>query len=48
MLLTTVPVFAPTRLDDVYGFLPAKGPPKTLEEMGSSIVAEALRRHARD
>ena len=48
VLLTAAPVFAPPRSDDVYGFLPAKGPPKTLKEMEASIAAEARRRHARD
>ncbi len=48
VLLKAAAVFAPTRPDDVYGSLPVKGPPKTLEEMEASIVAEAQRRHARD
>ena len=48
VLLKAAPVFAATRPDDVYGSLPSKGPPKTLEEMQASIVAEAQRRHARD
>ena len=33
VLLKAAPVFAATRPDDVYGSLPSKGPPKTLEEM---------------
>ena len=41
-------VFAATRPEDVYGSLPYQGPPKTLEDMEASIVAEAKRRHARD
>jgi len=48
VLLKAAPVFAPTRPDDVYGFLPHQGPPKTLEDMEASIVAEAKRRHARN
>lgn len=48
VLLKAAPVFAPTRPEDVYGSLPYEGPPKTLEEMEASIVAEAKRRHARD
>jgi AbrB family looped-hinge helix DNA binding protein len=48
VLLKAAPVFAPTRPDDVYGSLPYQGPPKTLEDMEASIVAEAKRRHARD
>jgi AbrB family looped-hinge helix DNA binding protein len=48
VLLKAAHVFAPTRPDDVYGSLPYQGPPKTLEDMEASIVAEAKRRHARD
>ncbi len=48
VLLKAAPVFPPTRPDDVYGFLPHQGLPKTLEEMEASIIAEAKRRHARD
>ena len=48
VLLKAAPVFEPTRSDDVYGYLPSKGPPITLEAMEASIVAEAQRRHARD
>jgi AbrB family looped-hinge helix DNA binding protein len=48
VLLKAAPVFAPTRPDDVYGSLPHQGPPKTLEDMEASIVAEAKRRHARN
>ncbi|MPR11765.1 AbrB/MazE/SpoVT family DNA-binding domain-containing protein [Microvirga tunisiensis] len=48
VLLKAAPVFAPTQPDDVYGSLPYQGPPKTLEDMEASIVAEAKRRHARD
>ncbi|MBQ0820451.1 AbrB/MazE/SpoVT family DNA-binding domain-containing protein [Microvirga sp. HBU67558] len=48
VLLKAAPVFAPSQPDDVYGSLPHQGPPKTLEEMEASIVAEAKRRHARD
>jgi AbrB family looped-hinge helix DNA binding protein len=48
VLLKAAPLFAATRPEDVYGSLPSKGAPKTLEEMEASIVAEAKRRHARD
>ncbi len=48
VLLKAAPVFAATQPDNVYGCLPSKGPPKTLEEMEASIAAEARRRHARD
>ena len=48
VLLKAAPVFEPTRSDDVYGSLPSTEPPKSLEAMEASIVAEAQRRHARD
>ena len=48
VLLKAAPLFAPTRPEDVFGSLPFKGPPKTLEEMEASIITEAKRRHARD
>ncbi len=48
VLLRAVPLFAPTRIEDVYGCLPYSAPPKTLEEMDAGIVAEVKRRHARD
>jgi AbrB family looped-hinge helix DNA binding protein len=48
VLLKDAPLFAPTRPEDVYGFLPPTGSPKTLEEMEAGIIAEAKRRHARD
>ena len=40
--------FSETRPQDVFGMLPHKGKPKTLEEMDSGVLAEARRRHARD
>jgi AbrB family looped-hinge helix DNA binding protein len=48
VLLKAAPLFAPTRPEDVYGFLPPMGAQKTLEEMEAGIVAEAQRRYARD
>jgi AbrB family looped-hinge helix DNA binding protein len=45
VLLKAVPLFAPTRPEDVYGSLLPKGAAKTLEEMDASIVVEAQRRH---
>lgn len=48
VLLKVAPLFAPTRPEDVYGSLPRRGDPKSLEEMEAGIVAEAKRRHARD
>ena len=48
VLLTAAPLFAPTRIEDVYGCLPYSGQPKTLEEMEAGIAAEVKRRHAGD
>lgn len=48
VLLKAAPLFAATRPEDVYGSLPHKGTPKSLEDMEASIVTEAIRRHARD
>lgn len=39
--------FAPTRPEDVFGSLPAKGSPKSIEEMDAGIAMEVKRRHAR-
>ena len=46
VLLKPEPVFAETRLEDVFGCLAYRGAPKTLEEMDAGIRAEAKRRHA--
>jgi AbrB family looped-hinge helix DNA binding protein len=43
--LTTA--FARTRPEDVFGCLPTKGGPKSIEEMAAGIAMEAERRHAR-
>jgi AbrB family looped-hinge helix DNA binding protein len=48
VLLKAAPLFAPTRIEDVYGCLPYSGPPKTLEDMEAGIAAEVKRRHAGD
>jgi AbrB family looped-hinge helix DNA binding protein len=48
VLLKAAPLFAPTRVEDVYGCLPHAGPPKTLEDMDAGIAAEVKRRHAGD
>lgn len=48
VLLKSAPVFAATRPEDVFGSLPHRGRPKTLEEMDAGVLAEARRRHARD
>jgi hypothetical protein len=47
VLIKAVPVFAPTRPEDVAGMLAYRGRPKTLEEMDAAITAEVKRRHAR-
>ncbi len=48
VLLKLAPSFAETRPEDVFGMLPYKGKPKSLEEMEAGVLAEARRRHARD
>ena len=47
VLLRAVPVFTPTRPEDVAGMLAYRGRPKTIEEMDLAITAEVKRRHAR-
>jgi len=47
VLLKAAPLFAPTKMEDVFGSLPHDGPPMTLEEMDAAIEAEVMRRHAR-
>jgi len=42
------PLFPPTQPEDVFGSLPHKGKPKTLEEMEASVFTEVKRLHARD
>ena len=46
VLLKPEPVFAETRLEEVFGCLAYRGKPKTLEEMEAGVLAEAKRRHA--
>ncbi len=46
VLLKPEPVFAETRLEEVFGCLAYQGTPKTLEEMDAGVLAEAKRRHA--
>jgi len=48
VLLKAAPLFAPTRIEDVYGCLTYSGPPKTLEDMDAGIAAGVKRRHAGD
>lgn len=47
VLLKAVPLFPPTRIEDVFGFLKYEGPAKTIEEMDAAIEAEVRERHAR-
>lgn len=47
VLLRAAPLFPPTRLSDVIGSLPFRGPPKTDEEIATGLAKEA-RRRARD
>lgn len=46
VLLKPEPVFAETRIEEVFGCLAYQGTPKTLEEMDAGVLAEAKRRHA--
>ena len=48
VLLTRAPLFPETRSGEVFAMLVHKGEPKSVEEMESSILAEAKRRHAGD
>ncbi|MBB3608437.1 AbrB/MazE/SpoVT family DNA-binding domain-containing protein [Rhizobium sp. BK602] len=48
VLLKRAPAFATTRPDEVFGLLPFKGEPKSLEDMEAGVLAEARRRHDRD
>ena len=47
VLLKPAPAFAETRPQDVFGSLPYRGKPKTLDEMAAAVLVEARRRHAR-
>jgi AbrB family looped-hinge helix DNA binding protein len=47
VLLKRVPAFAATRPEEVFGMLPYRGRPKSVEEMDAAVLAEA-RRHAGD
>jgi AbrB family looped-hinge helix DNA binding protein len=47
VLLKPAPLLPETKPQDVYGSLPYRGAPKTLEDMEAGIAAEARRRHAR-
>ena len=48
VLLTSAPIFEPTRSEEVFSSLNVAGPPKTVEEMDAGVLAEARRRHACD
>jgi AbrB family looped-hinge helix DNA binding protein len=48
VLLKRAPAFSTTRPAEVFGMLPHRGPPKSMEEMDAAVIAEARRRHARD
>jgi AbrB family looped-hinge helix DNA binding protein len=48
VLLKRAPAFAETRPEDVFGFLPHHGAPKSVDEMDAGVLAEARRRHAGD
>lgn len=47
VLLKQAPLFPATNPEDVFGSLPYRGAPKSVEEMEAGISAEAKRRHAR-
>ena len=47
VLLKSAPLFAPPRMEDVYGMLKYDGPPVSIEDMDAGIEAEFRRRHAR-
>lgn len=47
VLLKQAPAFAPTRPEAVFGMLPHRDAPKSVEEMDAAVLLEA-RRRARD
>jgi len=47
VLLRPAPLFPPTKLEDVVGFLKYKGKPKTIAQMDAAIGREVKRRHDR-
>ncbi len=48
VLLKPAPVLEETSIDEVFGILNWKGPPKTLEEMDAGVLAEAKRQYESD
>jgi hypothetical protein len=47
VILKSAPLFAPTRIEEVFGALAYDGPTLSLEDMDAAVAAEAKRR-ARD
>ena len=47
VLLKKAPAFTPTRCEEVFGMLPHRDAPKSVEEMDAAVLLEA-RRRARD
>ena len=47
VLLKPSPLFAPTKIEDVFGRLGPVESVLTIEEMDAAVMAEALRRHRR-
>jgi AbrB family looped-hinge helix DNA binding protein len=47
VLLKPAPLFAPTRIEEVFGALRYRGKAKTLDEMNAAVTVEVKRRHAR-
>lgn len=41
--VSTMPLFAPTEVEAVFGSLPFAGKPKTIEEMEAAVAAESQR-----
>lgn len=48
VLLKPEPAFPETRPEDVFASLAYDGPPKSLQEMETGVLAEAQRRHEGD
>jgi AbrB family looped-hinge helix DNA binding protein len=48
VLLKRAPAFAAAEPGEVFGMLPHRGPPVSVEDMDAAILAEARRRHDRD
>jgi len=48
VLLKRASGFATTKPEDVFGILPRRGKPVSLDEMDAAVLAEAKRQHAGD